>query len=406
MAERIYFIYKYTFPNGKIYIGQTYKGSRRFGKVSEYIGTLVYRAMKKYPNFSKEIIEYCSEETVDNREKYWISFYDSSNRNKGYNRDSGGNSNKRLSEDLKRELSIKHKGLYDVPVLQYDLKGNFIKEWPSEKSVLDEMGISVNSCVRGRQKTAGGYQWRIKGDSRIVEDIYNPVEQYSLKGEFIRSWETIEEASIGTNTSKTGIINCCKHKNKSAGGYQWKYRQDSTKINIYKKESSPTTFKKGRISHNKGVGRHIDQYSLDGLFIKEWDCIATAQRELKIFGIGKCCKQETQTAGGYQWKYSDDNRTITKYIKPKHIMSDETKRKLSASKKGKPSKLKGKSGMKGIKNPRATPIMQFTLDDVFIRQWDYITQASRELGINLSSLSECLKGKQKTAGGYKWKYVD
>ncbi len=91
MTERIYFIYKYTFPNGKIYIGQTYKGSRRFGKVSEYIGTLVYRAMKKYRNFSKEIIEYCSEETVDDREKYWISFYDSSNRNKGYNRDSGGN---------------------------------------------------------------------------------------------------------------------------------------------------------------------------------------------------------------------------------------------------------------------------------------------------------------------------
>ena len=84
-------------------------------------------------------------------------------------------------------------------------------------------------------------------------------------------------------------------------------------------------------------------------------------------------------------------------------MSDETKRKLSISKKGKPSKLKGKSGMKGVKNPRATPIMQFTLDGAFIKRWDYITQASKELGINLSSLSECLKGKQKSAGGYKWK---
>ena len=42
----------------------------------------------------------------------------------------------------------------------------------------------------------------------------------------------------------------------------------------------------------------------------------------------------TQTAGDCQWKYSDDNRTVAKYIKPKRIMSDETKRKLSASKNG------------------------------------------------------------------------
>lgn len=404
MAQRIYFIYKYTFPNGKIYIGQTYKGSRRFGKVSEYAGTLVYRAMKKYPSFKKEIIEYCSEELVDEREKYWIAFYDSSNRNKGYNRDSGGNSNKRLSEDLKRELSKKHKGLYDVPVLQYDLRGNFLKEWPSQRSVLDELGISVNACCKGRQKTAGGYQWRNKGDDRPVTDIYNPIEQYDLQGNLIKVWETIEEASEKTGVSKTGIVTCCSNKNKSAGGFQWKYRLDVRVVGKYTKQKSPTAFKKGRKSYNAGVGRKVSQFDLQGNFIRIWDCIATAQKELKIFGISKCCKKETKTAGGFQWKYADDPREVGAYIKEKHPMSEETKQKLSKAKKGKPSKLKGRGGMKGTSNPRATPVLQFTISDEFVKEWDYITKASKELGINISSLSECLKGKQKTAGGYKWKY--
>lgn len=56
MEERIYFIYKYIFPNEKLYIGQTYKGSRRYGKVSEYAGTLVYRAMKNTLILKKKLL--------------------------------------------------------------------------------------------------------------------------------------------------------------------------------------------------------------------------------------------------------------------------------------------------------------------------------------------------------------
>ena len=49
--ERIYFIYKYTFPNGKVYIGQTYKGSGRYGNCNKYLGTLVGNTMNKYSSF-------------------------------------------------------------------------------------------------------------------------------------------------------------------------------------------------------------------------------------------------------------------------------------------------------------------------------------------------------------------
>ena len=55
MNDRQYFVYKYTFPNGKVYIGQTYKGSGRYGKTNKYKGTLVENAMIKYSNYKKEI---------------------------------------------------------------------------------------------------------------------------------------------------------------------------------------------------------------------------------------------------------------------------------------------------------------------------------------------------------------
>lgn len=53
------------------------------------------------------------------------------------------------------------------PVLQYDLDGNFIKEWECASQVQREINIissNITSCCRGRYgfKTAGGYVWKYK----------------------------------------------------------------------------------------------------------------------------------------------------------------------------------------------------------------------------------------------------
>lgn len=57
------------------------------------------------------------------------------------------------------------------PVIQYDLKGNFIKEYPSYREAWRQTGISTIDVVcRGerqkskKQKSAGGYIWRYKED--------------------------------------------------------------------------------------------------------------------------------------------------------------------------------------------------------------------------------------------------
>lgn len=58
------------------------------------------------------------------------------------------------------------------PVLQYDLKGNFIKEWESKGQAANWFKIELNKksnitsqikdCILGKQKTAYGYKWEYK----------------------------------------------------------------------------------------------------------------------------------------------------------------------------------------------------------------------------------------------------
>ena len=52
------------------------------------------------------------------------------------------------------------------PILQYDLDGNFIKEWPSTTDVGKEFIKGINHCLRGRNKTAYGYIWKYKEEDK------------------------------------------------------------------------------------------------------------------------------------------------------------------------------------------------------------------------------------------------
>lgn len=50
-------------------------------------------------------------------------------------------------------------------ILQFDLQGNFIKEWPSAMQLHKELNYSVASisqCCRGKQKTAYSFIWKFK----------------------------------------------------------------------------------------------------------------------------------------------------------------------------------------------------------------------------------------------------
>ena len=53
------------------------------------------------------------------------------------------------------------------PILQYDLDGNFIREWKCAYDVGKEVQANIVNCLKGRCKTAYNYIWKYKEDINI-----------------------------------------------------------------------------------------------------------------------------------------------------------------------------------------------------------------------------------------------
>lgn len=79
------------------------------------------------------------------------------------------------------------------------------------------------------------------------------------------------------------------------------------------------------------------------------------------------------------------------------VMSQETKDKISLSNKGKPFSKKRKAKMK-------KPIIQLDLEGNYVREYNSLGLAAKVVGVDYGGLSKVANGKQKTSGGYKWKW--
>lgn len=69
----------------------------------------------------------------------------------------------RKSRVTSEESKENRKKLIRKPIIQYDMEGNFIKEWNSIKSAMEGLkNRSISPAVRGIYKQAGGYIWKYK----------------------------------------------------------------------------------------------------------------------------------------------------------------------------------------------------------------------------------------------------
>jgi group I intron endonuclease len=103
--------------------------------------------------------------------------------------------------------------------------------------------------------------------------------------------------------------------------------------------------------------------------------------------------------------------------------TEETKKKMSEANKGKkksaehiaklPQNQKGfkkkphseeTKSLQSLNSGKSKKVNQYDLQGNFINQFRSGSQASRELGISVMGISCCALGKTKTAGGFIWKY--
>ena len=217
-GNNIYKIYKYTNKiNKKVYIGQT-KQSLYARAQENGIGykncTLFWRAIQKYgwDNFESEILEdNLTQEEANQKEQYYISFYDSTNTNKGYNIRLGGN-NTPLSEETKKKISESHKGLRPSKETRKKMS-KWHKEHPIDAKYLLESAEKRKKKVRCLN----------------TNEVFN----------------SIAEAQKYYQTGHT-IGDVCKGKRYSSGSHpetgeplRWKYEEDYQKeIAIFNKYNS------------------------------------------------------------------------------------------------------------------------------------------------------------------------
>lgn len=130
---------------------------------------------------------------------------------------------------------------------------------------------------------------------------------------------------------------------------------------------------------------------------------------------GTLCNISDGGGGGFLSKEINEKRkrTLTG-----HIVSQETRDKIGLKSKGRKASDQTKSKMslahkknktgswlesKGHKNGRAFKVYQYSLDGVFLKEWECAQYAVKFYNMNKTGITDCLKGRQKSAKGYIWK---
>lgn len=181
--------------NGKKYVGQTRKiPSRRWQNGTGYrTQSHFWRAICKYgwESFEHEIFATnLTQDEANKIEKELIKIFDTMNPNKGYNKDSGGNGKRIVSDDtrqLHRELMLGERN---------HMYGKHMTE-EAKKKRYDNYHYTANICQ---------------------VDIST--------GEILNRYNTCRDAQRATGLDGSCISKCCRGKRKTCGGFKWKYAND------------------------------------------------------------------------------------------------------------------------------------------------------------------------------------
>lgn len=150
-------------------------------------------------------------------------------------------------EDHKKEhldtFLEKAAGYNNKRIAQYTLSGNLVSIWKSAAEAARGLGLNrgaIGNTFCTDALTSGGYIWKhFEEDDEVplwIEPVKTakersseknsiPIQQYDLKGNWIKDWKSVTEAAkyLGCK-SVSSINNCLRGRSKSSGGFVWKYK--------------------------------------------------------------------------------------------------------------------------------------------------------------------------------------
>ena len=264
-------IYKCTSPSGKSYIGLTTQGLKN--RIQQHVynskkgsNLPFHQAIRKYgiENFNITILEdNIQDKILPEKEKYYISLYDSYYN--GYNCTLGGEGTSKIQSEKIQFLWNEGSSQANISKILNVSKNTVCFHFSS-------LNVSKEEKEEHRIKT-------IKEKQKIIltQEQEDNVLNLWHKGYLLKEIKEITNISLL-------LIRKCLDKN-----------------NISMKER----LSRGARENNKNNKIPILQYDLNNNFIKEYDSISSAAKELDldISGLARTLKGKQKTCGKYIWKY-------------------------------------------------------------------------------------------------------
>lgn len=252
--------------------------------------------------------------------------------------------------------------LLNKVIYQYDLNGNFIKEWNSIAEATESFNGKRVSGNIGRavinKTTSYNFLW---SDSKYDKlditqfNIYNPkipVHIYDINCNYVQSFQSMSE--------------CCKHLDCPLEHIQRAIVMNTLVKGFYISKELYNIFKPIKLPRLSG---DVHQYNLDGTYIKSYKSIKEVEKEFgeKMQGINTSIKMGEQYKG-FLWARGEKLEFVKPYKTPK----------CSAKKIG-----------------------QYTMEGELVKIFNTVREARKEF----PNVSKVLNGQAKHCHNFTFKYI-
>lgn len=395
-------IYKATnLFSGLSYIGQTVTGlnRRRSQHLRDAVSDSVnhfHLALMQYGKdaFEWEVLdEFIGEKeyvihALNVAEEYHILKHHTLIGEFGYNATKGGYSSDKFASVIKKRALANYGG---KPVLQYDLEGNFIREFESIAEVKRCFGVENRNGRHFIGRMWRGFQWRAKDNEYYPRKIasYMPkssgrsVVVYTADGKFFKTyrrqvdcWKDLGQKYRVRDNFDNTLVRSWQNVEYLVFKNTGEYPQQINVNMVYPKE------KENRDKQAQTIP--VLQYSTDGYLIAEYDSLPDAHRKTgySIRQIRESCKRALPYRMSHRtkciWRFKED--VIEKKIDIVAPQSKTYERKLEHR------------------------ILQYGKTGEFIKEYNCLRDASESTGIGISVIRRSMRGKCYKDDAFQWRF--
>ena len=319
--------------NDKVYVGQTtqtinirftnHKMASRTGEDTKF-----YRAMRKHgeENFYPELLERVEVEDLNDRERYWIKYYDSYYN--GYNSTLGGDQPYRINYDKVIELWNNGMGVTEIARTMGHDDGAI-------SHILKNMGGITNEKIHERMRK----NMRSITDEQVLEQWNKGLTPHQIHQQIGSTPETIKEILLENGITEQEWKIRANNNNRGTNPQQvlelWKQGLCLSDIyrTIYPDHTSvhTKTIKKQlkemgitdeelqtrQYANTNRNAKPVVQLTLEGEYVATYPSGRQAEIQsgvAKSQAINACChhKPKAKTAGGYKWMFKTEYDALNK----------------------------------------------------------------------------------------------